>query len=101
MPRGYPVVALFVICAACFWMRVEHISASLPYSQHIDERAITKPAARILTSGNYHPSNFEYPSFPRYLAAAGMAVGFVIAAPDLKIGKRIEIQRDLGDVFPF
>ena len=101
MSRGYLVAALFVICAACLWMRVEHISASLPYAQHIDERSITNPAARILTSGNFHPSHFAYPSFPIYLTAAGTAVGFVIAAPDLEIRKGIRIERDLGDLFPF
>lgn len=102
MSRGY-LVALFAICAMCFWIRVEHISASLPYPQHIDEIAITKPAARILTSGNFHPSEFIHPSFPKYLATAGMAVGFVLAAPDLEIKARmLKIGRDLGDVsFPF
>ena len=100
MPWGYRV-ALFAICSACFWMRVEHISASLPYPQHFDETAIAEPAASILTSGNFHPGSFRYPSFPKYLAVAGMAVGFVIAAPDLEV-RKIRIERDLGDVsFPF
>ena len=103
MSRGYLVIALFVICAACFWIRIEHISASLPYPQHVDEPAITEPAARILTSGDFHPGRFIYPSFPKYLATAGMAVGFVLAALDLgNQGRKLRIKRDLGNVsLPF
>ena len=100
MSRGY-LIALFAICAAYFWMCVEHISASLPYPQHIDEQLVAEKAVRILTSGDFHPRSFHYPSLPIYLTAAGMAVGFVITASDLEVEK-IRIDRDLGDVsFPF
>ena len=30
----------------------------------------------------FHPIEFNYPSLPRYLAAAGLAVGFIRAAPE-------------------
>ena len=100
MSRGY-LIALFAICAAYFSMCVEHISASLPYPQHIDEQLVAEKAARVLTSGDFHPRSFHYPSLPIYLTAAGMAVGFVITASDLEVEK-IRIDRDLGDVsFPF
>ena len=36
----------------------------------------------MLVTGNFHPSEFNYPSLPRYLAAAGLAVGFVRAAQE-------------------
>jgi len=36
----------------------------------------------MLITGNFHPSEFNYPSLPRYLAAAGLAVGFLRAASE-------------------
>ena len=50
-----------------------HISGSLPYPYHIDEQAVIGPARKMLVTGNFHPSEFNYPSLPRYLAAAGLA----------------------------
>lgn len=55
----------------------------------------------MLTSGVFHPGIWIYPTFPQYLMAAGMAVGFVITASDLEV-RKIRIDHDLGDVsFPF
>jgi hypothetical protein len=36
-------------------------------------------------TGTLHPYNFNYPSLPKYLAAAGMAVGFLRGAAHLEV----------------
>ena len=99
------VLALLAICTVSFMIRVAHVSASLPYPQHIDERAIARPAANILKTGDFHPKHLQYPSLPTYLAAAAMAVGFIGAAPELEIQgslSSIDISDHLGDVsYPF
>ena len=69
------VLALLALCAVALWIRLEHISGTLPYPRHIDELRITVRAHRMVTTGEYHPIDFIYPSLPRYLAAAAMAAG--------------------------
>ena len=55
----------------------------------------------MLKTGDFHPGSFNYPSFPKYLAASAMAVGYVVAAPRLNLQDRVRIQ-NIGDVsFPF
>ncbi len=97
------LLALLALCAVAFWIRTAHIAASLPYPQHVDEVHVARSAANILTTGNYHPAPFTYPSLPTYLAVAAMSVGFISAAPELGLEKRaIDIRENLGDVsFPF
>ncbi len=97
------LLALFALCAVAFWIRAAHIAATLPYPQHIDEVHIAQSAANILTTGNYHPGTFNYPSLPKYLAVAAMSVGFISAAPELRLEESpIDIRDNLGSVsFPF
>ena len=38
------------------------------------------PARAMLVSGSLRPKTFNYPSFPKYVAGAGLAAGFVRAA---------------------
>ena len=92
------VVALIVLCGISLWLRVSHISASLPYPYHVDESAVIGPARSMLVSGDLHPGAFNYPSFPKYLAAAGMAVGFVRAAPDQGL---IDVRNIGGVTYPY
>jgi hypothetical protein len=72
--------ALLLLCGVSLWLRFAHIDATLPYPHHVDEPFISGPAARVLVEGNLHPYTFNYPSLPKYLAAAGMATGFIGAA---------------------
>ena len=74
-PSQRLVLALLAVCAVAFWIRLAHISGTLPYPRHIDEVRITVRAHRMVTTGEYHPVDFIYPSLPRYLAAAAMAAG--------------------------
>lgn len=100
-PRGCRRLALLAICVASFHLRAEHISASLPYPQHLDERVIAWRAGHILKTGDFDPGSFHYPSFPKYLAASAMAVGYVVAAPELNLQDGVRIE-NIGDVsFPF
>ena len=79
------VSALVAIAAASFWLRAVQIEGSMPYPRHTDEGAVLKSAARIVTTGDYHPTYFTYPSLPIYLAATGLGLGVVRAAANLEI----------------
>jgi hypothetical protein len=48
----------------------------------------------MLTAGTLHPSTFNYPSLPKYIAAGSMAVGFLRDAGHL----RIKAVQDIGNV---
>ncbi len=69
-----------LLAFACLGLGFRHIDETLPYPQHIDEPAISNPAVRTLTTGTFHPYEFNYPSLPKYLASLGMAVGFLKSA---------------------
>lgn len=90
--------ALLTLCLAVFWVQCTHIARTLPYPRDIDEGFVSGPASRTLTTGTFHPYRFNYPSLPKYLAAAGMGAGFLSAASHLEIS---EIQK-LGSVgYPY
>jgi hypothetical protein len=77
--------ALILLCIAALWVEFRQIERTLPYPRHVDEGFIAGPAQRTLETGTLHPYTFNYPSLPKYLAAAGMAVGFLRGAADLVI----------------
>ena len=81
-PRRRLVLALFALCAVAFAIRLAHIDGTLPYPRHMDEARITVRAHRMVTTGEYHPIDFIYPSLPRYLAAAAMAAGVAWTSTD-------------------
>ena len=74
------MIALLALCGLSLWLRFSHIQGALPYPNHVDEAAVMGPARRILVRGDLHPGTFNYPSLPKYLAAAGLAGGFTRAA---------------------
>lgn len=92
------VVAFVLICGLTLWSAFRHIDGTLPYPQHVDEAFLTGPAHRTVVTGNLHPYTFNYPSLPKYLAAAGMAAGFIQSATHLELR---EVQ-DIGNVgYPY
>jgi 4-amino-4-deoxy-L-arabinose transferase-like glycosyltransferase len=92
------IVALLVLCAGTLWLQFRHIERSVPYPRHVDEAFLSGPAHRTVVTGTLHPYTFYYPSLPKYLAAAGMAAGFVRGAARQEIR---EI-RQLGNVgYPY
>ena len=76
------VLALVAVCLVVFSVQLSHISGAMPYSSHIDEEATLGPASQMVTTGSFHPGEFNYPSLPRYLAATGLAVGFLRSAKE-------------------
>lgn len=78
-------VGLALLCVAALLLLVRHIERTLPYPYHADEGYVSGPASNILRTGSLHPYKFNYPSLPAYLAAAGMAVGFIRSAAHLEI----------------
>jgi hypothetical protein len=77
--------ALILLCLAALWLEFRHIESTLPYPLHVDEPFISGPARRTLQTGTLHPNTFNYPSLPKYLAAAGMAGAFLRGAAHLGI----------------
>jgi hypothetical protein len=77
--------ALVLLCGGTLLLLFRHIDATLPYPHHTDEGFISGPASNILVTGTLHPHRFNYPSLPTYLAATGMAVGFLRGAARLEI----------------
>ena len=84
---------LVTIVAISFLLRAAQIENSMPYPRQVDEPAVLEPAARIVTTGSYHPTYFTYPSLPIYLAAAGLGLGVVRAAASLEARTVDEIGR--------
>jgi hypothetical protein len=76
---------LILLCFGALWLQFRHIDSTLPYPRHVDEGFISGPARRILVEGTLHPYTFNYPSLPKYLAAAGMTLGFLRSAARLEI----------------
>ena len=90
--------ALALLCLGALGLQFTHIESTLPYPHHVDEGYVSGPAHRTVVTGTLHPYNFNYPSLPKYLAAAGMAAGFLRGAAHLEIREL----RTLGNVgYPF
>ncbi|MGE0705833.1 MAG: ArnT family glycosyltransferase [Vicinamibacterales bacterium] len=89
---------LLAVCVAAARIFFWDIDRTVPYPRHVDEGFISGPAHQTVTTGTLHPHTFNYPSLPKYLAAAGLAAGFVRGAASLEIR---EI-RTLGNVgYPY
>ena len=89
---------LILLCLGTLWLEFRHIESTLPYPRHVDEAAIAGPAHRTVETGTLHPFTFNYPSLPKYLASAGMAVGFLRGAAHLEIREL----RNLGNMgYPY
>jgi hypothetical protein len=90
--------ALVLLCGATLWLEFGHIQDSMPYPLDVDEAFVTGPALRTVQTGTWHPYTFNYPSLPKYLAAAGMAVGFLRGASHREIG---EVRHIGSGTFPY
>jgi hypothetical protein len=90
--------ALVLLCAASLWVTFRHIDSTLPYPGNADEGAVSEPAARLLMTGSLNPVTYNYPSLSKYLAAAGLAAGFLRSASHLETRDI----HDLGNVgYPY
>ena len=79
------LLALLVLCVVALALRWQHIEAGLQYPRVNDELHIAPAAAKMLRTGDFHPGNMRYPALAKYIAAVGMAVGFVDAAANREI----------------
>lgn len=87
-----------VILVAAATVQVSRIGKFMPYPQHIDEHHLTDRAATILVTGDFNPHFFDWPSWPIYLTAGSMTVGYLSAASALEV----RTTADIGCVsFPF
>ena len=79
------MLCLLALCTISMWFRFSHIQGTVPYPYHVDEAAVIGPARSMLVTGDLHPGTFNYPSLPKYLAAIGLAGGFLRAAREGEI----------------
>ncbi len=71
---------LLIFCGGAAWLMLHSLQRTLPYPSDVDEGFVSGPADRMIVEGTLHPYIFNYPSLPKYLAAVGMAGGFLRAA---------------------
>jgi hypothetical protein len=91
-------LALALVLAAAFWLRLTVIDKSMPYPQHVDETFLSDNGANMLRSGDFNPHFFMYPGLPIYLTAAAMTWGYLDAANHLEL----KSTREIGSVnYPY
>ncbi len=93
-------IVLLVVLILLFssYARYKKISGSLPYVGHPDEEALTKPAVRILKTGDFNPHAFFWPALSTYLTAGMFVLGYVNSVSQ----GEIKNTKDLGRVtYPY
>jgi len=73
-PWGLPILFLGLLALAAV-PRARNVLVSVPYVQFDDERRVLGPAAEMVETGDLDPDWFRYPTFPMYVAAAGLKAG--------------------------
>jgi 4-amino-4-deoxy-L-arabinose transferase-like glycosyltransferase len=73
-------LALLIVVAVGFALRLWHIGSGIPYAVGIDEPAIMSTVVRILKSGDFNPHFFEYPTGVVYFHVGVAIVRFLIGA---------------------
>ena len=73
-------LALLLVVAIGFTLRLWNISNGVPFSVGIDEPAIMSTVVRILKSGDYNPHFFEYPTGVVYVQLGVAVVQFLSGA---------------------
>jgi hypothetical protein len=96
-----------LVCAAALlagvlllaaYAQIRSIKGDLPYTRQMDEAVLLSPAGKIIKTGDLNPGTFLYPSAPVYLAALGLALGYLDAAGQGEIPD----PKDLGSLgYPF
>ncbi len=73
-------LALLVVVAIGYTLRLWNISNGVPFAVGIDEPAIMSTVVRILKSGDYNPHFFEYPTAVVYFQLGVAVVQFLSGA---------------------
>ena len=73
-------LALLLVVAIGFTLRLWNISSGVPFAVGIDEPAIMSTVVRILKSGDYNPHFFEYPTGVVYVQLGVAVVRFLTGA---------------------
>jgi len=73
-------LALLLVVAIGFTLRLWNISNGVPFAVGIDEPAIMSTVVRILKSGDYNPHFFEYPTGVVYFQLGVAVVQFLSGA---------------------
>ncbi|MFT3828031.1 MAG: hypothetical protein QM731_29200 [Chitinophagaceae bacterium] len=92
-------LGLCLVVLGALTLAFRDIRTTLPYPRHVDEPAIAVEAELFIVSGSFHPSTFNYPSLPKYLAAFGLGVGFIRESLDVDAPTKVD---EIGEVaFPY
>ena len=73
-------IALALVMAAGFLLRIWNLGGGIPYAVGIDEPAIMTTVVRILKSGSFNPHFFEYPTGYIYVQVGTAIVNFLVGA---------------------
>jgi len=73
-------IALVLVVAAGFLLRIWNLGSGIPYAVGIDEPAIMTTVVRILKSGSFNPHFFEYPTGYIYVQLGMAIVQFLVGA---------------------
>ena len=82
---------MLVLCVVALAARWQHIKGGMQYPRVNDELHIAPVAAKVLKTGDFHPGRMTYPGLPKYIAAAGMSIGFINAATHQEVRNVHEI----------
>jgi len=73
-------LALLLVVATGFTLRMWNIGSGIPYAVGIDEPAVMSTVLRILKSGDYNPHFFEYPTGVVYFQLGVAVIQFLAGA---------------------
>ena len=65
--NNFQCLSVFGIVVAAFLIRVAGIGSDLPYFHHSDEITVTAEVYKMLTTGNFEPVHFYYPTLYIYM----------------------------------
>jgi 4-amino-4-deoxy-L-arabinose transferase-like glycosyltransferase len=85
--------ALVGVTLLALFLRTWGLRFGLPYLEHPDEWAVADEAARMLQTGDYRPTKWDYPTLYMYLQVG-------VAAAHYLWGVGAGLYRDLGDLQP-
>ncbi len=97
-PHRLVALLLLTLVLVSFAAQVGWIVGSLPYPRHVDEATFSRSSLHMLQQGTLRPTNFNWPTFPIYLAAAAEGAALVREMAAGRIESRDDVELR---VFPY
>lgn len=96
---GWLLLAVLLLSLA--FARVKAGERSTGYAQHVDDRHLLGNAKQIISTGNWDPEFFKYPSLPIYLTTLSFYAGDAAGAGGGFKSERSPFRVDYGKGWPF